>query len=190
MGITSSLYNEDNCPPIQKLCDAQPPGNNPELIDSNWKEVTFWTRALAVPEKRNVNDKKYMQGKKLFSNAGCNVCHRDSLQTIDKTPEFPQLANQVFHPYTDLMIHDMGQGLADNFPEFDASGTDWRTPPLWGIGLSKIVTGKVNFLHDGRAATIEEAILWHGGEAKFSKDIFINFSKDEREKLFFFINSL
>ena len=190
MGITSSLYNEDNCPPIQKLCDAQPPGNNPELIDSNWKEVTFWTRALAVPEKRNVNDKKYIQGKKLFSNAGCNVCHRDSLQTIDKTPEFPQLANQVFHPYTDLMIHDMGQGLADDFPEFDASGTDWRTPPLWGIGLSKIVTGKVNFLHDGRAETIEEAILWHGGEAKFSKDIYIKFSKDEREKLFFFINSL
>ena len=190
MGITSSLYNEDNCPPIQKLCDAQPPGNNPELIDSNWKEVTFWTRALAVPEKRNVQDKRYKQGKKLFSNAGCNVCHRDNLHTTDETPEFPQLANQVFHPYTDLMIHDMGQDLADNFPEFDASGRDWRTPPLWGIGLSKTVTGKVNFLHDGRAATIEEAILWHGGEAKFSKDIYTNFSKDEREKLFFFINSL
>ena len=132
-----------------------------------------------------MKDKRYKQGKKLFSNAGCNVCHRDNLQTTDETPEFPQLANQVFHPYTDLMIHDMGQDLADNFPEFDASGRDWRTPPLWGIGLSKTVTGKVNFLHDGELQQSKRLFYGMVERQSFQK-IYIQISRRMSAKNFSF----
>jgi CxxC motif-containing protein (DUF1111 family) len=102
----------------------------------------------------------------------------------------PQASNQTIHPYTDLLLHNMGPDLADGRPSYDASGSDWRTCPLWGIGLRKVVTGQTTYLHDGRARTLEEAILWHGGQAEYSKNCFTNFSKSDRLALIAFLNSL
>jgi CxxC motif-containing protein (DUF1111 family) len=105
-------------------------------------------------------------------------------------PNVPQLSGQRIHPYTDLLLHDMGEGLADNRPDFLASGTEWRTQPLWGLGLMQKTTGTAYYLHDGRARTIEEAILWHGGEAQKSRDAFAQLDQQQRAQLIKFLNSL
>jgi CxxC motif-containing protein (DUF1111 family) len=130
-----------------------------------------------------------MAGKVLFTAAGCAACHTPS-HTTGVVPGQPHLSNQKIWPYTDLLLHDMGEGLADNRPEGDASGQEWRTPPLWGIGLTGAVSHHTNFLHDGRARTIEEAILWHGGEAQSARDAYARLSREEREALVAFVKSL
>jgi CxxC motif-containing protein (DUF1111 family) len=127
--------------------------------------VEFYTRNLAVPARRDVGAPQVLAGKKLFYQAGCSACHTPTFTTSASAAE-PELANQVIHPYSDLLLHDMGPGLADNRTEFAASGRDWRTPPLWGIGLTQAVSGHTQFLHDGRARNLLEAVLWHGGEAR------------------------
>ena len=190
LGVTSSLYLTQNCPPVQVDCEAQPPGNQPELIDSDWEELEFWTQGLAVPARRNVKDPEVQRGEKLFTEAKCSVCHVPEMKTGEKFPVVPQLANQTFHAYTDLLLHDMGEGLADNRPDFKAGGRDWRTQPLWGIGLSAIVNGSTAMLHDGRARNITEAILWHGGEAQQSRDAFMQMPKADREALLKFLESI
>ena len=172
LGVTSSLHGAMNCPPIQKDCAAQPPGNQPELIDLDWEQLTFWTQALAVPARRNVDDPRFEQGEALFSSAGCAACHVPKLRTADTFEPLPQLAGQTIRPYTDLLLHDMGEGLADGRPDFEAGPRDWRTPPLWGLGLIGTVTGDIALLHDGRARSVTEAILWHGGEASASREAF------------------
>jgi len=190
LGVTSSLYPDMNCPGPQVDCAAQPPGNQPELIDSDWDEITFWELALAVPARRNVADPQFRRGEQLFAEARCSVCHVPQMTTAETFPPLPQLAKQTFRAYTDLLLHDMGEGLADGRPDFQAGGRDWRTQPLWGIGLSKTVSGSNHFLHDGRARSITEAILWHGGEAEASKERFRTMGKVEREALLRFLEGV
>jgi len=189
MGVTSSLYIEENCPPIQKECRAMPPGNRPELLDYAWDHLNFWQVALDAPPPRNQESESVKRGEKLFNQSRCAQCHVPELKT-GEYPVLPALAKRIFHTYTDLLLHDMGPGLADGRPDFKAGPRDWRTAPLWGIGVSEQVNGSPHLLHDGRARNVLEAILWHGGEAKASRDIFAGLSKAERDDLIAFVNSL
>lgn len=189
MGVTSSLYMEENCPPVQTACRAMPPGNRPELLDYAWDDLEFWSVALDAPARRNPDSPEVRRGEQLFKSAKCASCHVPELKTSE-FPRLPPLANRTFNPYTDLLLHDMGPDLADGRPDFLASGRDWRTAPLWGIGVSAQVNGSSNLLHDGRARDVIEAILWHGGEAKQSRDAFASMSREEREALVVFVNSL
>lgn len=190
LGVTSSLYLEQNCPPVQVDCAAQPPGNQPELIDNDWDELEFWTRLLAVPARRHVTDARFLRGGQLFAEAQCAVCHVPEMRTAATFPKLPLLANQTFRAYTDLLIHDMGDDLADGRPEFRAGPRDWRTPPLWGLGLSQVTSGSTAMLHDGRARNATEAILWHGGEAAVAREAFRRMAKSDREALLFFLDSI
>jgi CxxC motif-containing protein (DUF1111 family) len=189
IGVTSPLFDKENCPPVQKDCAFQPPGNQPELIQLNWDEVEFWTQALAVPARRNVSDPGFARGERLFAQAQCAVCHVPEMKA-GALPGLPQIKDQVFHAYTDLLLHDMGEELADNRPDFLAGGRDWRTQPLWGTGLSEIVGGSTAMLHDGRARNVTEAILWHGGEATASREVFRSMPKSDREALLRFLDSI
>ncbi len=190
IGATTSIFIEDNCTTVQDLCLAATPNNRPEVIDVNWDETEFWTQGLAVPARRNVNDPDFKRGEVLFEQAKCSVCHVPTMKTATEFKNLPQLANQTFHAYTDLLIHDMGEGLSDGRPDYDAAPTEWRTPPLWGLGLSKTVTGSTSMLHDGRAADATEAILWHGGEAETSREAFRKMARADREALLKFLNSI
>ena len=189
IGVTSPLFDKENCPPVQKDCTYQPPGNQPELINVNWEELEFWTQALAVPARRDVDTPGYKRGERLFVEAQCAACHVPELKA-GSLPGLPQIKDQVFHAYTDLLLHDMGEDLADHRPEFKAGGRDWRTQPLWGIGLSETVSGSTAMLHDGRARSLTEAILWHGGEALASREAFRNMPKADREALLKFLSSI
>lgn len=189
LGVTTSLFQKENCPPIQVQCAEQPPGNDPELVDQNWDELEFWSQALAVPARRNMKDPTVQRGEKLFAEAQCAVCHVPAM-TTGKYPPLPQAEGQVVRAYTDLLIHDMGEELADHRPEFKAGGRDWRTPPLWGLGLSQTVSKSTAMLHDGRARNVSEAILWHGGEAQGAREKFSNMPKADRDALIKFVNSI
>ena len=190
LGVTSSLYPDMNCPAVQTDCAAQPPGNQPELIDNDWQEVVFWEQTLAVPARRNVTDPRFKRGEALFAEAQCAVCHVPELVTAKEVPHFKAAADQKVRAYTDLLLHDMGEDLADGRPDFRASGRDWRTQPLWGLGLSQIVSGSSAMLHDGRARTPAEAILWHGGEAAGSREAFRRMPKADRDALLKFLESI
>jgi CxxC motif-containing protein (DUF1111 family) len=190
MGVTSDVYIKQNCPPIQTVCQTQVPGGVRELIDIDWEQFEFWLRGLGVPARRNVSDRKFLRGEQLFVQAQCAVCHVPEVTTADEFPAFPALANQTIRPYTDLLLHDMGEALADGRPDFQAGPRDWRTPPLWGLGLSKIVNGSTALLHDGRARNVTEAILWHGGEAQVSRDAFVSMSREDRDALVRFVESI
>jgi CxxC motif-containing protein (DUF1111 family) len=124
MGLTSPLYREQNCPPVQHLCQVQTPGNDPELVTTDWDELEFWTLGLAVPARRNVDDSQVLRGENLFVEAKCAVCHVPEMRTAEAFPPLPQLANQTFHAYTDMLLHDMGEDLADGRPDFKAGGRD------------------------------------------------------------------
>lgn len=189
IGITSRHFPEENCPPAQSACLEAPNGGSPEVPDERLGKVTFYVQTLAVPAMRNVDDPQVREGARLFMEAGCGACHTPRHETAEDYPIRP-LRGQVFFPYTDLLLHDMGEGLADNRPDGDASGKEWRTPPLWGIGLVETVNGHTMFLHDGRARSIEEAVLWHDGEARQSRDYFIGLSSEERESVIRFLRSL
>ncbi|WP_103866226.1 di-heme oxidoredictase family protein [Aquimarina sp. I32.4] len=187
LGITTSLFPNENCPNGVD-CDAIINGGTPEIPDENLDKVTFYSAALAVPARRDFDKQEILEGKQLFEDADCVACHIPVLQT--GTYPIKALENQTIRPYTDLLLHDMGDGLADNTPDFLATGKEWRTPPLWGTGLIETVNGHTNLLHDGRARTIEEAILWHDGEALAAKNEFMNLASEERTKLIDFIKSL
>jgi CxxC motif-containing protein (DUF1111 family) len=189
IGVTSPLFDKENCPPVQADCAYQPPGNQPELVEVNWDELEFWTQALAVPARRNVGDAGFGRGERLFAEAKCTVCHVPEMKA-GALPGLPQIEGQVFHAYTDLLLHDMGEELADGRPEFKAGGRDWRTPPLWGLGLSQTVNGSTAMLHDGRARNAVEAIFWHGGEAEAAREAFRKMPKADREALLKFLSSI
>ena len=188
MGITSSLFPTENCPPGVD-CDAIPNGGTPEITDINLDKVALYASTLSVPARRNFNDQNVLKGKETFQNIGCASCHIPKLQTGNSHP-IAALRNQTIRPYTDLLLHDMGSELADNAPDFLASGTEWRTPALWGIGLLNTVNKATFLMHDGRAKTIEEAILWHGGEAENAKVNFKSLPLQDRKNLIQFINTL
>jgi len=187
IGITSTLFATENHSAGQKL-DALA-ATEPEIADRLLDHVTFYSATLAVPARRDVDDPIVLKGKKIFGEIGCADCHVPTFRTGD-SPEFPELSDQVIHPYTDLLLHDMGEDLADGRPEFEASGREWRTPPLWGLGLVQTVNGHSTLLHDGRARNFEEAILWHGGEAEASRDAFMKLPEAERQAVIRFLESL
>jgi CxxC motif-containing protein (DUF1111 family) len=193
MGLTTSLRNFDDCTPAQTDCLAAPNGNGPdgepEVSDNILRLVLFYSRNLGVPARRNIENPQVLAGKNLFYKAGCQQCHTPQFKTRHDAAE-PELANQVIRPYSDLLLHDMGDELADNRTEFQATGREWRTPPLWGIGLTQTVSGHTQFLHDGRARNMLEAVLWHGGEAQAAQRQVLAFDTEQRAALLAFLNSL
>ena len=189
MGLTSAANPQDNCSSAQADCRAAVNGGELEVSDTIMASVLFYTRNLAVPARRGVNDLQVRRGKQLFTQAGCDQCHTPSFTTATDAAE-PELANQLIRPYSDLLLHDMGEGLADGRSEFQANGRQWRTAPLWGIGLTQAVNGHTQFLHDGRARNLLEAILWHGGEAQTAKNQVLEFDAEQRQALLAFLNSL
>jgi CxxC motif-containing protein (DUF1111 family) len=150
--------------------------------------TTFYVQTLGVPGRTLGQNSQVQHGEKLFNRANCATCHVATLKTT--AADIPVLAQQTFQPYTDLLLHDMGSGLADDRPDFEASGSEWRTSPLWGLGLVQTVLPYSGYLHDGRARTIEEAVLWHGGEAQASKEKFMAMKKQDRADLLKFLTSL
>ena len=188
IGITSRLQPDENCPPVQTLCGTAIGGGRPELDDHKLQRVTFYTRTLAVPARRDAADADTRRGAAVFSQVGCSSCHTPSMRTGKS--EVPELEDQAIQPFTDLLLHDMGPGLADGRTDFEASGSEWRTPPLWGIGLVEVVNGHTRFLHDGRARSLEEAILWHGGEAEASQRLYTDLPASDRAAILAFLRSL
>ena len=165
-------------------------GGPPEVTADEASQWARYLSTLGVNARRSLTDPQCLQGEALFASAGCTQCHIPTLQTSPYHP-FAELRNQTIHPYTDLLLHDMGPGLADNLNQGKASGAQWRTSPLWGIGLTAGVSGGTEaYLHDCRARSIEEAILWHAGEAEASEEAFRNMSASDRAALIAFLKSL
>ena len=185
MGVTSSLFPAESCEGDRPECAP----HAPEVSDAAVLAVARYMQTLAVPARRDVDGKEESEGEKVFYEVGCAACHIPTV-TTGSLAGVPSVANQVIHPYTDLLLHDMGPDLADDRPDFQATGREWRTPPLWGIGLVQTVNGHSNFLHDGRARGLMEAVLWHGGEAKKSRDAVLNLSSSARAALIRFLESL
>jgi CxxC motif-containing protein (DUF1111 family) len=190
IGITSSLHRDQPCTEAaaEAACRAAPGGGDPEVSDERLDQVTFYARTLAVPARRDVGADDTDRGEDLFDEVGCASCHVAQLETGSSAVE--ALDHQTIRPYTDLLLHDMGPDLADDRPEGDASGVEWRTPPLWGIGLVETVNGHTRFLHDGRARNLTEAILWHGGEAEPSRRRFADLPERDRQAVLAFLESL
>ena len=188
MGLTTTLNPNQNCPAVQDSCKGAPAQTDPEISDSFFARLVLYARTLAVPQARPRDDATFQKGLATFRDFGCSSCHVPTLVTGDA--ELPELANQTIHPFTDLLLHDMGEGLADHRPDGSATGTEWRTAPLWGIGLIPRVNQHDRLLHDGRARGPEEAIFWHGGEAEKAKEAFRTASKADRDALIGFLQSL
>jgi CxxC motif-containing protein (DUF1111 family) len=202
IGATTYLFPEENCPSVQAQCLELPSaakcggqggctGNTyrPEVVPSRLSNITFYLQALSVPARRNAGAEDVKRGEALFAQANCSACHMPELKTGPK-PALRAAADLTIRPYTDLLLHDMGEELADHRPDFRADGREWRTPPLWGIGLLHTVNGHSDLLHDGRARNVTEAILWHGGEAERSREAFRTLPKADREALVKFVESL
>lgn len=168
---------------------------NPEADAAFSDSVVFYAESLAVPARRNVDAPNVREGARLFDEINCTGCHKASFVTkssgdIGGTAMIDGHKGQTIYPFTDMLLHDLGEDLADGRPDFLANGNEWRTRSLWGIGLTQTVNPQAGFLHDGRAATMEEAILWHGGESENSRDAFMNLSKTERDQVVAFLMSL
>jgi CxxC motif-containing protein (DUF1111 family) len=191
IGISTPVLPDGwgECSEVQADCRVAPHGGEPEAEEQVLDLVTFYSRNLAVPARRELDDPQVLRGKRLFYEAGCAACHNPKFVTA-RLPDQPEQSFQLIWPYTDLLLHDMGEGLADHRPEARASGREWRTAPLWGIGLTETVTGRASFLHDGRAQTLLEAILWHGGEAQASRDRVVGMPAEDRDALVRFLESL
>jgi CxxC motif-containing protein (DUF1111 family) len=161
----------------------------PELTDAQLTAVTTYIETLAVPARRGVTSTAVVRGEQLFRADGCSTCHTQTM-TTGTVSGAPEVSGQRIHAYTDLLLHDMGPALADNRPDYLATGTEWRTPPLWGIGLTPVVNAHTNFLHDGRARSLLEAVMWHGGQATAAREKMRQASPDDRNALIAFLNSL
>ena len=181
MGLTNPLFPMHNCSKKQKACmeEAKKGRFEFELPAQRLDAIDYYISNLAIPKQRK--PEKHLEGAKLFKSLNCTSCHVESYKTV---------SGLEIKPYSDLLLHDMGKELADGRSEFLASGSEWRTPPMWGIGLYEKVSGEANYLHDGRAKSIAEAILWHGGEAEQSKKDFMALDKNSREKVLHFLNSI
>jgi CxxC motif-containing protein (DUF1111 family) len=189
IGITSSLFPQEPLTPAQRSAIERPSGGAPELDDHKLARVTFYCQALAVPAQRDADAEPVRRGERFFEQAGCARCHVPSQMTGDYPP-IPAFGGASIRPFTDLLLHDMGPGLADGAAEGLATGSEWRTPPLWGIGLFETVSGHTRYLHDGRARNLEEAILWHGGEAEAARAAFMDLSAADRADLVAYLQSL
>ncbi|MCB0397643.1 MAG: thiol oxidoreductase [Flavobacteriales bacterium] len=189
LGITTWLFSNENCTSIQNDCQQAPNGGQPEIDSADLNKVVLYVRTLGVPVRRDYMDETVLKGKAIFNNIGCEKCHTSKFTTGNTSP-IAALNNVEIRPYSDFLVHDMGPGLADGRPDYRASGNEWRTQPLWGLGLIKTVNGHTYLLHDGRARTITEAIMWHGGEAESSKNSFGKLSNAERNAVLKFLESL
>ena len=188
IGITSTVFPEQSCTENQVACRSASNDGSPELSAERLDDVVFYMAALAVPERRRLDDESVTRGAGLFLDLGCASCHIPTFTTGDHPVD--AIANQVIHPFTDLLLHDMGPGLADGAPDGLANGSEWRTAPLWGLGLLETVNGHTNLLHDGRARSVEEAILWHGGEAEPARRRFAALDSEDRDRVVAFLESL
>ncbi|MDM0066755.1 di-heme oxidoredictase family protein [Variovorax sp. J31P207] len=220
MGVTTRALPTHICGKATAGSDCRSQdGKGPELSDSDLELLVRYTSLLAVPATRhfdgeqplgihaekilaqtpaetslqvqaeNMMQSSVARGRELFVQARCTACHAATLQT-GRTHRFAELRGQTIRPYTDMLLHDMGAELADTYPQGRASQQEWRTPPLWGLGLVEKIDAKVRYLHDGRARTLEEAILWHGGQGQASRDRFKAMDADDRRKLIDFLRSL
>lgn len=189
IGIKTSYFPSENHTSAQSSLDGLPDGGTVEIENDDLEKVILYSRTLAVPIRRNQYDIKVKKGELLFNSLQCVKCHVGTYVT-GNGGNIESLKNVLIHPYTDLLLHDMGDELADNRPDHLANGNEWRTPPLWGLGLIETVNGHTYLLHDGRAESIEEAILWHGGEGAASRDAYKALSLVERQQLLAFLNSL
>ncbi len=197
MGLSTPLHPDPwgDCTPSEAACRAAVHGQEPGVRDglevdkASLDLVTFYARNLAVPERRDADDPQVLRGKEVFYTLGCTGCHQPKFVTHRLTGQ-PEQSFQLIWPYTDLLLHDMGPGLADNRPEGRATGSEWKTPPLWGIGLTAQVSGHSYFLHDGRARSLLEAVLWHGGEAQAARDGVVALPAEDRAALIAFLESL
>lgn len=195
IGISNPLFpaGSGECTAAQTECLSAPHGDGDERqfeIDAEGLDlVTFYSRNLGVPMRRGVDDPSVLRGKKVFYDTGCDSCHQPKFVT-HRLADQPEQSFQLIWPYTDLLLHDMGDGLADHRPEARADGREWRTPPLWGIGLTQTVSDHTYFLHDGRARSLLEAVLWHGGEAQAQRDAVVAMPPEDRANLLKFLESL
>lgn len=197
MGLSTWLHPDPwgDCTTGEQTCIDAPHGQEPDVRDGlevdrqSLDLVTFYSRNLGVPERRGIDDPQVLRGKEVFYTTGCQSCHTPKHVTNRLTDQ-PEQSFQLIWPYTDLLLHDMGPGLADNRPEGRATGSEWKTPPLWGIGLSPQVSGHTEYLHDGRARSLLEAILWHGGEAQSQRDTVAAMAPEDRDALLTFLGSL
>jgi CxxC motif-containing protein (DUF1111 family) len=188
MGITSDAQPTADLAPAESLAAKRPEGGHPEIDTATFSALVDYCAMLAVPARRNTSDARVVRGGGLFATAGCTSCHGGTYTTDGS--EFAALSRQRIEPGTDLLLHDMGQGLAESVSDHTVTGAEWRTPPLWGLGLHARVTGHRYLLHDGRARTLTEAILWHGGEARASRDRFIRMDAADRHTLLDYLESL
>jgi CxxC motif-containing protein (DUF1111 family) len=185
MGVTSPYLPEEPCVGQLPGCAT----HAPDVTDTITESVAMYVRTLGVPARRSLTDATALRGEQLFQSLKCGACHTPTVVT-GTAPETPEAAAQTIHPYTDLLVHDMGPGLADGRPDYLAGGQEWRTAPLWGIGLTQVVNGHTYFLHDGRARGLAEAILWHGGEALPSREQFRTLPAADRAAVLAFLGSL
>lgn len=192
MGITNPAHPSEPTTAAQAIdspSGGDPVKGEPEADAHKVARLVHYCRVLAVPAQRAADSPEVVRGRALFASAGCASCHAPTLRTGERSP-VALLRGAEFHAYTDLLLHDMGDGLADDRREGDASGREWRTPPLWGLGLIETVNGHTRLLHDGRARSIEEAVLWHGGEAQRARDAFASMPREDRAALLAFLRSL
>ena len=204
MGVTNSRYPEEICEGQAQINQGSMMGLSYDQLDistADMEDVDLYMQSLGVPARRNINDPQVILGEQKFYEAKCHLCHVTTLHTqaggstLLNGTRLPWLGGQTIHPYSDFLLHDMGSeimgvGLNDNYVSGLARGNEWRTTPLWGIGLQEKVNGHTYFLHDGRARNLTEAIMWHGGEGEASKNLFKQMSKEEREAVIAFLNSL
>ncbi len=196
IGISTPIVTDafGECSIAQQDCRDMPSGVQPRLGEVEAPDpvlplVAFYSRNLAVPARRDVDDPQVLAGKAVFYKTGCASCHTPKFVT-SRAAEGEAQRFQLIWPYTDMLLHDMGEGLADGRPVGSASGQEWRTAPLWGIGLTETVNGHTFFLHDGRARNLLEAILWHGGEAEAARDRVVEMNPEDRSALIRFLESL
>lgn len=188
MGLTTMVHQSESCTVSQTVCSTQPNGGQPEVGEAALLAISDFMTALGVPDRRIANRQAFDRGARLFNNIGCAACHRPTLTTGNST-RFPKLSQQTIYPYTDMLLHDMGDALADGVKEGDATGREWRTPPLWGLGLVEQQPG-ARFLHDGRARTLPEAISWHGGEAQAARNRYSVLTNSELADLLVFLRGI
>lgn len=189
MGLTTALFPKPNHTAAQRGLEKIPNGGEPEVDAEIFEAVVNYSRTLAVPARRDATNETVLRGEKLFHQAGCASCHAPKLET-GGVADLPELSRQTIRPYTDLLLHDMGEALSDGRTVFAAGPRDWRTAPLWGVGLVKTVNGHTFYLHDGRARNLTEAILWHGGEAEPARENFRKLNRADREAVIRFLESL
>ncbi|MBY6006518.1 c-type cytochrome [Salipiger bermudensis] len=194
IGIATPLRPElwGDCTEAQPACRRAPHGGDLDGLEISaeaFDAVVLYTANLGVPARRDIDDPQVLRGKQLFQETGCAACHTPKFVTA-RLEDRPEHSFQLIWPYSDLLLHDMGEGLADHRPEGRATGREWKTPPLWGIGLTERVSGHTTFLHDGRARSLLEAILWHGGEAQGARDAVVSLAPADRADLIRYLESL